>query len=527
MALHQLATRMRMASTTDPDGETLPWSDQAEQATRSTRPRNLIRPAWLATALAFAAVAAWRLLPLVGEPTMSDRHARPLMQGLAAGALCLLLLSGLVLWQWRAQRLAELAVRRSADHLRRGAWTSAAEDLRPPADTTALPSAFGELAAQVEGVMGESERRWKARAELAADWYWETDEQGRIAKLSPESTLVQPSGRPLADFLGQRLDDLGLAQAADGHWAGLQERLARQERFQQLELPVQGATTRWVALSGRPRWRRDGSFAGHEGLGRDITMRKAAEQMLVKHNRELQLAVAARTRELEMSNRDLDRFARQLAQELRAPMAQVGSLADLLTTRLAGRLQADEASLLELQGRVATDMLTSLEALLELARATSDGQSREELDLSALAESVIAELPSQQRKAPVLWDIQPGLRAWASAPQMRIALHKLLDNAAKFTRHTERPVVSLTGAHDTEGLLTFKVSDNGSGFDPHRAERLFQPFQRLHGQDDHPGTGIGLTIVQRIVQRHGGSISASGQPGRGASFEFTLGQRAR
>lgn len=205
----------------------------------------------------------------------------------------------------------------------------------------------------------------------------------------------------------------------------------------------------------------------------------------------------------------------------------MGSLADLLTTRLAGRLQADEASLLELQGRVATDMLTSLEALLELARATSDGQSREELDLSALAESVIAELPSQQRKAPVLWDIQPGLRAWASAPQMRIALHKLLDNAAKFTRHTERPVVSLTGAHDTEGLLTFKVSDNGSGFDPHRAERLFQPFQRLHGQDDHPGTGIGLTIVQRIVQRHGGSISASGQPGRGASFEFTLGQRAR
>jgi signal transduction histidine kinase len=110
---------------------------------------------------------------------------------------------------------------------------------------------------------------------------------------------------------------------------------------------------------------------------------------------------------------------------------------------------------------------------------------------------------------------------------MRIVLFNLLGNAAKFTRRTDRPVIGLTGVEDDHGMLTVKVSDNGAGFDNSRAERLFQPFQRLHRLDEYQGTGIGLTIVQRIVQRHGGRIGASGSPGRGASFEFTLGQRAR
>lgn len=519
---------MRLASTTDPDGETQPWTEEDLLAAAAPPPRhrNLFKPAWAGLALGFCGVAGWRLLPLVGEPNLTDAQVRPLMQGLAAGVLCVLLLLCLVLWQWRTQRLASHALRRTADHLRRGAWDEAIDDLRQPPMST-VPSAFGELAAQVEGVMGESERRWKARAELSADWYWETDEQGRIANLTADSTLLQSGGRPLADVLGKRLDELGFVLPNDGHWSPLADRMTRQERFHNLELTVQGPTPRWVSLNGRPRWRRDGSFAGHEGLGRDITLRKMGEQMLVKHNRELQLAVAARTRELEMSNRDLDNFAQQLAQELRTPIGQVQELADLLGARLADRLQPDEGTMLDLQRRAAADMRVALEALLELARSSTEGIVRQEVNLSALAERVITQLPAIDRAAPVVWDIQPGLTAWASATQMKIVLQQLLGNAAKFTRRTEKPVVSFTGAHDTEGLLTLKLRDNGVGFDSHRAERLFQPFQRLHGQEDYQGTGIGLTIVQRILQRHGGTISGSGSPGRGATFEFTLGQRAR
>jgi signal transduction histidine kinase len=147
------------------------------------------------------------------------------------------------------------------------------------------------------------------------------------------------------------------------------------------------------------------------------------------------------------------------------------------------------------------------------------------VDISTLAQEVIAQLPVLERAAPVHWDVQPGLVAWASPAQLRIVLQNLLGNAAKFTRHVERPVVRFSGVRDDDGQLLLTVADNGAGFSPEQARKLFRPFQRLHRHEEFNGTGIGLTIVQRIVQRHGGQISALGQPGQGAVFEFTLGQR--
>ena len=145
--------------------------------------------------------------------------------------------------------------------------------------------------------------------------------------------------------------------------------------------------------------------------------------------------------------------------------------------------------------------------------------------MSHLAEEVIAGLPVMERMAPVLWQIEPGLRGWASETQMRIVLTNLLGNAAKFTRRTPDPVVALCSVLGGDGQLVYQVRDNGAGFDATRASRLFQPFHRLHDQNDFQGTGIGLTIVQRIIQRHGGAIRAIGDLGRGACFEFSLGAR--
>ncbi|HSW22779.1 MAG TPA: ATP-binding protein, partial [Burkholderiaceae bacterium] len=108
---------------------------------------------------------------------------------------------------------------------------------------------------------------------------------------------------------------------------------------------------------------------------------------------------------------------------------------------------------------------------------------------------------------------------------LRIVLQNLLGNAAKFTRQVAQPSVRFSGERDDDGQLLLTLADNGAGFGPEQARKLFQPFQRLHRHEEFHGTGIGLTIVQRIVQRHGGSITASGQPGVGASFKFSLGQR--
>jgi signal transduction histidine kinase len=145
--------------------------------------------------------------------------------------------------------------------------------------------------------------------------------------------------------------------------------------------------------------------------------------------------------------------------------------------------------------------------------------------LSHLAEEVIASLPPIDRVAPVRWQIEAGLNAWASESQMRIVLTNLLGNAAKFTRRTPDPVVALCSVLGSDGHLVYQVRDNGAGFDATRASRLFQPFHRLHDDSEFQGTGIGLTIVQRIIQRHGGAIRAIGDIGQGACFEFSLGAR--
>jgi signal transduction histidine kinase len=146
----------------------------------------------------------------------------------------------------------------------------------------------------------------------------------------------------------------------------------------------------------------------------------------------------------------------------------------------------------------------------------------ERVDISELAASVVAELPPLRRQAAIEWSVAPGLQAWASPAALRIVLANLLGNAAKFTRKVSTPAVSLSGHIADDGRLHISVQDNGAGFEPALANRLFMPFSRLHGGEDFLGTGIGLTIVQRIIERHGGSVSAQGEIGHGARFEFTL-----
>ncbi len=639
-------------------GDTLPWCDTgAPGAAAAPQPAPRGRVASLAVVGVAAAGAglwaAFRLATAVWNSSNGSVPRGPLLEGLVAAAACLGLLALLALAQWHARQLASRTLRATANELRRGAWESAVAGLRQPA--RAVPSAFGDLANQVEGVISESDRRWRARAELSSDWYWEMDARFKLSNLSADAPIVKPAGRALGDVLGRRCDELGFCDPPAIGWDAFHDVLERQESFRDLELAVRGLGGRphgWIALSGRPRMHRDGTFAGYEGVardvsaakeayrrlqaseqryavmaglsadwywstdehhriptpdaemvrrfgqmavrnagktrweafadalsptqwavhqeelrslqpfralefavqrddgrtiwislagaprfdergqfigyhgvGRDITLRKMHEQMLVQHNRELQSAVASRTRELELANRDLDAFARQLAHELRTPIGHVQGLAELLRQRLGARLQPEEAQMLTLQSNAAHDMLATLEALLELARSSTATIERQAIDLSALVHELIAALPLAVRQAPVQWEVQPEMHVYASAPQLRIVLQNLLSNAAKFTRDVSQPIVSVSGQHNADGQLLIRVADNGAGFEPSLAARLFQPFQRLHRDTEFHGTGIGLTIVQRIVQRHGGAITARGTPGVGAVFEFTLGQR--
>jgi PAS domain S-box-containing protein len=368
--------------------------------------------------------------------------------------------------------------------------------------------------------LAESEKRHSMMADLAADWFWQTDAEHRLVEVG--LVAKQLVGDRADQVIGRHRWSVFADGASTEEWAAHRAELDAHRPFRGFEFAIRGGqrTLRWVSISGLPRFDAQGAFIGYHGVGRDITLKKRAERLLLTRNEQLERLVTERTAELEQSNRDLEAFARQLAHELRTPIGQVVGLSDLLKSKAWERLDDNEREWLRLSGQAAREMSHTVTALLELARSTSTALLLEPVDLSALAQSVIADLPWLERRAEVQWVVAPGLVAHCSAALARVVLMNLLGNAAKFTRDIEAPRVEF-GCTDAAG--GFFVQDNGAGFDAARATTLFQPFVRLHRSEQFQGTGLGLSIVRRIVERHGGSVSAISEPGGGARFVFRFG----
>jgi signal transduction histidine kinase len=244
---------------------------------------------------------------------------------------------------------------------------------------------------------------------------------------------------------------------------------------------------------------------------RDRALESAQEQALVE-----------RTAALERSNRDLDAFARDLAHEMRTPIGQLEAIAELMLKCNGTQSESERAKWLRLQLSAARRMRATVQALLDEARWGLAPTCRVEVDLSALCETARSQLDDSRHRAPIDWHIAPGMVLQGSTPHIDLLMRNLLSNAVKYTRHAEAPRICVT-LRRCGDLQAVAVEDNGAGFDEAGAARLFQPFVRLHDQADYEGTGLGLSLVKRIVERHGGCIRASGEPGRGARFEFVLG----
>jgi light-regulated signal transduction histidine kinase (bacteriophytochrome) len=163
-----------------------------------------------------------------------------------------------------------------------------------------------------------------------------------------------------------------------------------------------------------------------------------------------------------------------------------------------------------------------IEALLELSRISRAAFQRKSVDVSLLARTIAEELAQSDPERGVEFAVEENLRADADHALVRSVLENLLGNAWKFTCHVPAPKIE-TGTLRQNGGLVYFVRDNGAGFDPAHADKLFAPFQRLHSEAAFPGTGIGLATVQRIVDRHGGRVWAESAVGQGATFFFTLG----
>jgi signal transduction histidine kinase len=238
-------------------------------------------------------------------------------------------------------------------------------------------------------------------------------------------------------------------------------------------------------------------------------------------NEDLELRVEQRTRELAASNKELEAFSYSVSHDLRAPLRTIDGFSLALQEDFSGSLDEKGRDYISRVRNGVQRMGTLIDALLQLSRVTRSDLQRERIDLSQLATLVFNEIRAADPERTVNWDAQPGVIADADPRLMRVALENLIGNAWKFTAKTSDAMIAF-GSSLRDNQTVYFIRDNGAGFDMQYVDRLFTAFQRLHGDRDFKGSGIGLATVSRIVHRHHGSISAEGSPGKGATFYFTL-----
>jgi PAS domain S-box-containing protein len=260
-----------------------------------------------------------------------------------------------------------------------------------------------------------------------------------------------------------------------------------------------------------------------QGILRDVTERRALEERV---RQVLELRVQERTAELERANTELEAFAYSASHDLRTPLRAIDAYAAMLAEDEGARLSdGGRRSLDRIRGSTKR-MAELVDRMLELSRVGRSELVLEALDLASLARDVADELRHAEPSHPVEFVCSSLAPVRGDRALVRTALYNLLQNAWKFTRGRSAPRVELGSENGGDGRSGYFVKDNGVGFDPELADKIFRPFQRLHRDDEFSGTGIGAAIVARVVERHGGRVWAEGNVGEGATFHFTLGDSA-
>lgn len=366
-----------------------------------------------------------------------------------------------------------------------------------------------------------SEERLRFALDAAQMGAWELNPDKRMATLTDRSrTLfgVDKECAPWDEILGQI--DPEDRPAVDTQLQSLAAASAPcQFEFRRANRALPPA---WLRMYAKRASGGRGGDAGHlVGVMKDVTRQRAADDEIRRLTAELEQRIRERTAELEESNRALEMFNHTIAHDLQSPIHAMSGFSNVLLQDCADQLDDKSRHYLERIDAAAQRLSGMITALLLLSEVSRAPLRRQTVDLSAMAQGIARTLKEAEPERAVAFSIASGMTACADPALIEDVLENLLRNAWKYTSHHSTARIEFGMVSKLDGGQFF-VRDDGAGFDMKYASQLFRPFGRLHTKDRFPGSGIGLSTVRRIIERHGGQIWADSAVEKGTTFYFTL-----
>ena len=366
----------------------------------------------------------------------------------------------------------------------------------------------------------QRERWYRTLSESLPHLIWTCQSDGPCDYLSPQ--WVAYTGIPESEQLGYRwLEQLHPddRERVITEWTSV---AAQGDSFD-IEFRIRRADGifRWFRTRAIPLRDNDGLVIKWFGSNTDVDDSRRGEQEIRALNAGLEARVAQRTVALEAANRELEAFSYSVSHDLRAPLRSIDAFSQILLNEYAAPLDAEGRRFLGVVLRNVKQMGTLIDDLLAFSRVSRSALDRRPVEMARLAQSVVDEIRTAEPDREIAFDVGSLADVPGDAALLRQVWVNLLGNAAKFSRPVEAPGIEVRSER-SDGECRYTVRDNGVGFDPTYVDKLFVPFSRLHPTAEFEGTGIGLAIVARIVNRHGGRVWAEGAPGAGATFGFAL-----
>ncbi|MGB9937321.1 MAG: sensor histidine kinase [Methanobacterium sp.] len=355
----------------------------------------------------------------------------------------------------------------------------------------------------------ESETQFRNLAENSPDLIIRINKDLEYVYIN--STVRDITGQSSESVIGKKIDEVGLPKEYMSYWKDNYLKLFKSGEIihDEYEFPtVRGI--RFFKTTVVPEYNSEGEIETALTIIRDITERKELEDEL----KEL-------VNELQRSNEELQQFAYIISHDLQEPLRTISSFIQLLEMRYKGKFDKDADEFMDYINDGSTRMRQMIQDLLQYSRVTTRGGEFKPVSAESILQNTISNLKVaiNENKAKITYDRLPAVTV--DDKQLSRVFQNLILNAIKFKREDEDPRIHISARKDNNDYV-FSVSDNGIGIEEKYFDRIFTIFQRLHTQDEYKGTGIGLAIVKRIIERHGGRIWVESSPGRGSTFYFTL-----